>query len=50
MTRALNVIPNGVRDLTIGAWITPGNLRDLMNLGEVFRFAQDDRIENARRI
>ncbi len=36
MTRALNVIPNGVRDL--------------MNLGEVLRFAQDDRIENARRI
>jgi hypothetical protein len=50
MTRALNVIPNEVRDLTIGAWITLSNLRDLMNLGEALRFAQDDRIENARRI
>ena len=50
MTSALNVIPNGVRDLTIGAWMTRGNLRDLMKLGGVLRFAQDDRIENARRI
>jgi len=45
MTRALNVIPNGVRRRTIGAWITLSNLRDLMDLGEVLRFAQDDRIE-----
>jgi hypothetical protein len=46
MTRALNVIPNEVRDLTIEAWMTLSNLRDLMNLSEVLRFAQDDRIEN----
>jgi hypothetical protein len=46
MTRALNVIPNGVRDLTIGGRITPSNLRDFMSLCEVLRFAQDDRIEN----
>jgi hypothetical protein len=50
MTRALNVIPNGVRDLTIGAWITLGNLRDFISLCEVLRFAQDDWIENERRI
>jgi hypothetical protein len=50
MTRALNVIPNGVRDLTIGAWITLSNLRDLMSLCEVLRFTQDHRIENERRI
>ena len=49
MTRALNVIPNGVRDLTIGAWVALSNLRDLMNLRGL-RFAQDDGIENARRI
>jgi hypothetical protein len=39
MTRALNVIPNEVRDLTIEAWMTLSNLRDLMNLSEVLRFA-----------
>jgi hypothetical protein len=50
MTRAFNVIPNGVRDLTIGAWITQSDSRDLMSLCEVLRFAQDDWIENARRI
>jgi hypothetical protein len=50
MTRALNVIPNGVRDLTIGAWITLDNLRDFISLCQVLRFAQDDRIENERRI
>jgi hypothetical protein len=53
MTRALNVIPNGVRDFTIEAWITLSNLRDLMNLNEVLlpRLRdQADRIENARRI
>jgi hypothetical protein len=50
MTMALNVIPNGVRDLTTGAWITQSNLRDLMSLCEVLRSAQDDRIENERRI
>ena len=46
MTRALSVIPNGVRDLTIEAWITLSDLRDLMNLCEVLRFAQDDRIND----
>jgi hypothetical protein len=37
---------------TVGAWITLSNfnLRDLMSLCEVLRFAQDDRIENERRI
>jgi hypothetical protein len=45
MTRALNVIPNKARDLTIGAWITLSNLRDLTSLCEVLRFTQDDRIE-----
>jgi hypothetical protein len=50
MTRALNVIPSGVRDLTIEAWITLVNLRDLISLCEVLRIAQDDRIENERRI
>ncbi len=44
MTRALNVIPNGVRDLTTGAWTTLGNLRDFISLCEVLRFAQDDRV------
>jgi hypothetical protein len=47
MTRAPHVIPNGVRDLTIGARITLRNLRDLMSLWEVLRFAQDDEIRNA---
>jgi hypothetical protein len=46
MTRALLVIPTYVRDLTIEAWMTLSNLRDLMNLSEVLHFAQDDRIEN----
>jgi hypothetical protein len=50
MTRALNVIPNEVRDLTIEAWDYSGNLRDLMSLCEVLRSAQDDGIENERRI
>ena len=50
MTRALNVIPNGVRDLTIAGWITLTKLRELVTIGEVLRFAQDDGIENARRI
>ena len=50
MTRVFNVIPSGVRDLTIGAWITLTNLRDLMSLCEVLRFVKDDRIANARRI
>jgi hypothetical protein len=42
MTRALTVIPNRVRDLTIGAWITLSTLRDFISLCEVLRFAQDD--------
>jgi len=50
MTRALNVIPNRVRDLTIGAWMTQINLRYFISLSEILRFAQDDRIENERRI
>ncbi len=50
MTHALNVISNGVRDLTIGAWITLGNLRDFISLCGLLRFAQDDQIENERRI
>jgi hypothetical protein len=48
MTRGLNVIPNRVRDLTIGARITLGNLRDFISLCEVLlpRLRdQDDRIE-----
>ena len=40
MTCVLNVIPNEVRDLTV-AWITLSNLRDLISLCEVLRFAQD---------
>jgi hypothetical protein len=44
MMRGLNVIPNGVRDLTIGAWITQSDSRDRMSLCEVLRFAQDDRV------
>jgi hypothetical protein len=32
MTHALKVIPNGVRDLTIVAWISLRKLRDLMNV------------------
>ena len=44
MMRALRVIPNGVRDLTIGAWVTLSKLCDLISLCEVLRFAQDDRI------
>ncbi len=31
------VIPNEVRDLTIGAWMALGNRRVLMNLWEVLR-------------
>jgi hypothetical protein len=50
MTHALNVMPNGLRDLTIVAWITLRKLRDFISLCEVLRFAQDDRMENARRI
>ncbi len=50
MTGALNVIPNGVRYLTIEAWITPDSLREFISLCEVLRFAQDDRAENERRI
>jgi hypothetical protein len=50
MMRVPNVIPNGVRDLTIGAWIALCKLRDLVRLCEVLRFAQDDRFENERRI
>ena len=44
MTSALNVIPNGVRDLTIGAWVTLSKSRDLISLCEVLRLAQDDGI------
>jgi hypothetical protein len=42
MTRSPNVIPNGVRDHTIEAWITQGNLRALVILWELLRRAQDD--------
>jgi len=42
MTRALTVIANQVRHLTIEAWITLSNLRDFINPCEVLRFAQDD--------
>jgi hypothetical protein len=48
MTRPFNVIPNEVRDLPVGAWITLRNLRSLMSLCEVLRFAQDDGIDNER--
>jgi hypothetical protein len=44
------VIPNGVRDLTIGAWIALSNLCDFISLCGVLRFAQDDEIKNERRI
>ena len=37
MTSALNVIPNGVRDLTIAGWIILTKLRDLVGLCEVLR-------------
>jgi hypothetical protein len=46
MMQAPNVIANGVRGLTIGAWIILNNLRDLVSLCEVFRFIQDDGIEH----
>jgi hypothetical protein len=46
MTRAPNVIPNRGRDLTIGAWITLNNLRDLVSRREVTSFAQDNELEN----
>jgi hypothetical protein len=37
MTSALNVIPNGVRALTIARWIILTKLRDLVALCEVLR-------------
>jgi hypothetical protein len=37
MISALNVIPNGVRDLTIVGWIILTKLRDLVTLCEVLR-------------
>ena len=37
MTPALNVIPNGVRDLAIASWIILTKLRDLVILCEVLR-------------
>jgi hypothetical protein len=50
MTQAPNIIPNGVRDLTIGAWIILNNSRDPVSLREGLRFTQDDGIEHERRI
>jgi hypothetical protein len=46
MTHAPNVIPNRVRDLTIGAWITVSNSRDLVSRCEILRFAQDGQVNN----
>ena len=46
MTRAPNVIPNRVRDLSLEAWIPQNNLRDLLSLCEVLRCAQDDEFKN----
>jgi hypothetical protein len=37
MTPALNVIPNGVRELTIAGWITLTKSRALVTLCEVLR-------------
>jgi hypothetical protein len=45
MTRTPNAIPNGVRNLTIGAWVTLSNFRDPVGLG-VLRFTQDEEFKN----
>jgi hypothetical protein len=44
MINAVDVIPNVVRNLTMGGWITQGNLGDFFSMCEVLRSAQDDRI------
>ncbi len=51
MIRTLcRVIPNEVRDLTTEDWLTQSTMRAAISLCEVLRFAQDDGIEDARRI